>query len=343
MDTNLEQVAVRKTATTVDLRLSPTTKRSKKGGTSPPIEIKDPFKLAANPSTSPEVLSKLAEDASGEVRRLLASNPNTPTDVLWQLGIDFPEAILDNPVFALLQIEHLNLAAEIPACTLTSLLQCEQVPPEFLDYALSQQDYSLWLAVAYNHVTPQRLLKNLAQKSRRQDRELIRAVAAHPNTPPDLLADIIEISSNVAQIVAENPHTSIAALIKLLRIYRHDYDTDSVFVTLVALHPQVTAQHSIEMCLVPNESAAQTLWLAKQVTTDSDQLVAMSRTEWDILRLAIVRHPHTPGAVVEEIWNQMRSKYTTESDADRLVYDSFVCNDHISDRTRTELRKLLRW
>ena len=153
---------------------------------------------ASNPNTDPQLLRKIATETDWELRRIVASNPNTPTDVLWQLGIDFPEAILSNPMFALLQLERLDLAAEIPHSTLTSLLQCERVPRNLMEYALSQQDYSLWLAVAYNPDTPSALLKNLAQKSRYQDRELIRAVAAHPHTPPDLLAEIVNVGSNVA-------------------------------------------------------------------------------------------------------------------------------------------------
>jgi hypothetical protein len=125
--------------------------------------------IATNPNTDRQLLRKLATASNGKLRRLLASNPNTPTDLLWELGIDFPEEILDNPIFELLQLEHLHLAAEIPHCTLTSLLQCEQVPRAFMEYAVSQQDYSLWLAVAYNPLTPSILLKNLAKKSRRQD------------------------------------------------------------------------------------------------------------------------------------------------------------------------------
>jgi hypothetical protein len=139
--------------------------------------------LATNPNTNPQVLHELANSKNWELRRLVASNPNTPTETLWELGIDFPEAILTNPIFELLQLEHLHLAAQIPHCTLTSLLQCDRVPMSFMEYAIGQQDYSLWLAVAYNSQTPSSLLQNLAQKSRRQDRELIRAVAAHPNTP----------------------------------------------------------------------------------------------------------------------------------------------------------------
>ena len=296
---------------------------------------------ASNPNTDPQLLRKIATETDWELRRIVASNPNTPTDVLWQLGIDFPEAILSNPMFALLQLERLDLAAEIPHSTLTSLLQCERVPRNLMEYALSQQDYSLWLAVAYNPDTPSALLKNLAQKSRYQDRELIRAVAAHPHTPPDLLAEIVNVGSNVAQIVAENAQTPVAVLEKILSTYRET--NEHIFTTLVALHPQIATELLMQMCLAPNESVASSLWLAKQITTESHQLIELAQTDWNVLQLAVVRHPSTPSATIDRLWNQLWASYTAESQLARLIYDSFVGNSNTSPQLRGELRKLLKW
>ena len=87
---------------------------------------------AIDPNSDPQSLREIAIGKDWELRLLVASNPNTPTDILWQLGLDFPEAILSNPIFQLLQLEQLQLAAEVPPATLTSLLQCEQVPKNFL-------------------------------------------------------------------------------------------------------------------------------------------------------------------------------------------------------------------
>jgi hypothetical protein len=339
MDVTLEQRLASKTNPIVDLSNSFASPYHQ-------IEIEADLQAAEkanNPQTSPQILRQLANDSDWQIRRLIANNPNTPTDLLWHLGIDFPEAVLGNPIFPLLQLEHLRLAAEIPPCTLTSLLQCPEVPIAFMEYAVSQQDYSLWLAVAYNHNTPSYLLANLARKSRHQDRELIRAVAAHPNTPPQLLTEIIDIGFSVAQIVAENPHTPLSALEKLLYIYGKNSGLSSIFMMLVALHPHLTSKLLMRMSLAPNRAAAEALWLAKQVDTTSAQLIEMADIDWNVLRLAIVRHPHTPVNIVEQIWHQMQADRTLESQLDRLIYDSFVCHPHISNEMRGELRKLLSW
>lgn len=322
MESTIEQIASGKTAPAVDPR-------------APDAQI------ATNPNTNPQLLCKIATGKDWDLRRLVASNPNTPTDTLWQLGIDFPEAILNNSIFKLLLLEQLNLAAQIPHATLTSLLQCEQVPRNFMEYAVSQQDYSLWLAVAYNPHTPSNLLEDLARKSRHQDRELIRAVAAHPQTPHYLLAEIINIGAGVAQIVAENPQTPVTVLAKILAKYGKAVDPTST--TLVALHPHLTPPLLIEMQLAPSEAAAQSLWLAKQITTTSAQLMELAQTNWDVLRLAVVRHPNTSATIVEQIWHKIGLKRRDPHQIDRLMYDSFVSNPNTSASLRGELRKLLQW
>jgi hypothetical protein len=299
--------------------------------------------VAQNPQTSPHLLQQLASIKDRELRRQIACNPNTPTEVLWQLGIDFPEEILANPVFELLQLEHLDLAAQIPHCTLTSLLQCEGVPRSLLEYALKQQDYSLWLAVAYNPQTPSLLLERLAHKARRQDRELLRAVAAHPHTPTSLLADIVEISYNLARIVAENPHTTVSILQRILQLYGKSYGLDRMFATLVALHPHVDAQLLLQLCLAPDESTARSLWLAKQTTTTSTELMKLVDNSWEILHLAIVRHPSTPATAIEQIWHRMKSQYSSGGVMNQIIYDSFVGNPNTSIELRQELRQLIEW
>jgi hypothetical protein len=297
--------------------------------------------VAANPSTNPQLLHKIATESDWELRRLVAGNPNTPTDTLWQLGIDFPEAVLSNPIFELLQLEQLQLVAKIPHATLTSLLQCERVPRTFLEYAVERQDYSLWLAVAYNPHTPSALLENLARKSRSQDRELIRAIAAHQQTPTHLFAEIADIGANVAQIVAENARTPVSVLAKIL--CKYGQINDPTFTTLVALHPHLTARLLLQMHLAPDESAAQSLWLAKQQETASARLGELAETDWNVLRLAVVRHPQTAGMTIDRIWHDMSGVDTNSSQMERLIYDSFVNNANTPAPLREELRKLLKW
>jgi hypothetical protein len=308
--------------------------------TSSEAKMTSMVQAASDPQTNPQLLRKLAAQTDGHLRQLVASNPNTPTDTLWQLGIDFPEAILNNPIFELLQLEQLDLVAKIPQPTLLSLLQCDRVPKSFMEYAVTQQDYSLWLAVAYNPQTPSKQIEHLAQKSRGRDRELIRAVAAHPHTPTHLLAEITDIGTGIAQIVAENAQTPLPVLEQILRKYGSP--SDPTFTTLVALHPQLTPRLLMQMYLAPSDAAAKSLWLAKQIDTSAAQLTQLAQTDWQVLLLAIVRHPQTPSHTIEAIWQQLQIDPNVPSPLDRLIYDSFAGNPQTALPLRNELRKLLK-
>ncbi|NES98908.1 MAG: hypothetical protein F6K32_27835, partial [Desertifilum sp. SIO1I2] len=74
--------------------------------------------------------------------QLVVANPNTPTEVLWQLGKEFPQQLLENPVLPLLFLERLNLINEIPTDTLVSLFNLETVP-DYLQQGLLQAN--VWI------------------------------------------------------------------------------------------------------------------------------------------------------------------------------------------------------
>ncbi|GET41022.1 hypothetical protein [Microseira wollei] len=67
--------------------------------------------VAKNPCATSEVLRILSSSDDTETRQNVAGNPNTPTQVLWQLGAKFRQALLDNPIFSLLFVEKPNLVA----------------------------------------------------------------------------------------------------------------------------------------------------------------------------------------------------------------------------------------
>jgi len=88
---------------------------------------------ASNPSTAPDVLRKLAKSRDRITRAHVTANPNTPTYVLWKLGAEFPEQLINNPIFNLLFLENHQVITQIPHPTLITLLLCEQAPPAFLE------------------------------------------------------------------------------------------------------------------------------------------------------------------------------------------------------------------
>jgi hypothetical protein len=65
---------------------------------------KQPRQLAADPTTDPEILAKLSETVDSDILELVASNPNTPINVLWSLIGKYSHQIVDNPIFSLINL-----------------------------------------------------------------------------------------------------------------------------------------------------------------------------------------------------------------------------------------------
>lgn len=114
--------------------------------------------IASNPSTSPSLLAELSNNSDSEIRFLVAINPNTQNDILLKLGEEFPEAIIENPVFNLLEIEEPN-----SRFVRLSLARSAKTSPEILAKlaATEKDDESICCAVARNINTPIETLKSL--------------------------------------------------------------------------------------------------------------------------------------------------------------------------------------
>lgn len=58
-------------------------------------------KLAEADDTPADILEELSKDSDRTTLALVASNPNTPMEVLARLGVDFADEITANPTFKL--------------------------------------------------------------------------------------------------------------------------------------------------------------------------------------------------------------------------------------------------
>jgi hypothetical protein len=102
------------------------------------------------------------------VQRAVTLHPNTPVTVLARLGARHPEALLGNPALPLLMLENPALLADMPAETLTALMQRHEAPESFLVWAAAHRDPDVQLAVAQNRKTPSAALVRLAQSTVRR-------------------------------------------------------------------------------------------------------------------------------------------------------------------------------
>ena len=70
------------------------------------MDIEQARQLAKDETTPPKILAQLATNEDNETRRSVASNPNTPTEVLLSICFEFPNEAINNPVVSLMLMEN---------------------------------------------------------------------------------------------------------------------------------------------------------------------------------------------------------------------------------------------
>ncbi len=192
-------------------------------------------KLAEANDTPAEILEELSHNSDRTIRTLVASNPNTSTEVLLQLGVEFPNEVTANPIFSLLMLENpdsnfIQLSLARSSTTAIEILRTlaadsnyivrqavagnASTPASILEILAVDSDYSrdyiVRQVVAVNANTPAYTLIKLAADSN----YIVRAaVASNVSTPVDILEKLAaDIESNVRQEVAQNPHTTVEVL-----------------------------------------------------------------------------------------------------------------------------------
>jgi len=210
--------------------------------------------VAKNPSTPPELLRKLANSSHVTTRKNVTANPSTPIEVLLKLGAEFPEQLLDNPIFYRVLLENPNLVNEMPISTLISLLKLEKVPVFLLEQAALNRVWEVQSAVAMNPQTPGEILEKLVENQKAQ--EVLLAVAMNPQTPREILEKLVW--SKYAQVVeAARLHVNWAGEMTL---------SWNDQVSFLLLHPKISAR-------LLAENSRSIAWLE---------------------RYAIAQHPNTP-------------------------------------------------
>lgn len=232
--------------------------------------------VANNPSAPPELLQELAVSSDVIIRGNIAANPNTPTEILLNLGVRFPEQMLENPVFSLFLLENPNLVNEMPLPTLQSVLQLKQVPIFFLEQAANKQEWEVQLAVTRNPNTPQSVLERLAAAN--INSSVARNIAQHPNTTGSILEKLAEHEHfEVHSFIAKQPKTPSNVLAKLAELYITKWRSRGGPLERIAENPN-TPVSTLEL-------------LAKEVPTKAIYSV----------RLAVAENPNTSLKILEKL------------------------------------------
>lgn len=136
--------------------------------------------VASNLNAAPELLVHLADSGDKQTRQNIVSNPNTPTNLLLKLGAEFPQELINNPIFSLLMLESPNLVEEMPAPTFASLLKIDVAPPGWMFAAAKHDDIDVLTRLINNPDTPIEALKILINRTD-YDLRVIETARLHVN------------------------------------------------------------------------------------------------------------------------------------------------------------------
>lgn len=129
----------------------------------PKLETKR--KLASIEDTPVEILQELSKDSDRTIRSLVAGNPITPTEILIELGKEFPEIVTENPIFSLLWLEDPNslfIRLSLARSSTTDLATLDKLASDCDMNIWIEQDYvSVHKAIAQNPHTPPEIIKML--------------------------------------------------------------------------------------------------------------------------------------------------------------------------------------
>ncbi|MBD2577947.1 hypothetical protein [Oscillatoria sp. FACHB-1406] len=195
--------------------------------------------VAKNITAPPTLLAELSTSEDRLTRQNVTLNPNTPLEVLFKLGAEFPDEFCDNPVFPLLSLENPNWVEMIPEDTIQTFLSHHRTQQALLEgcrnhpnlHDLLFYDWNLnisalsthWLEefsrsihenvrvlVADNLKAPVSLFKQLSQDTSDRVRW---SIANNSKTPVSCLEQLSQDTSyKVRHGVAQNPKTPVSCL-----------------------------------------------------------------------------------------------------------------------------------
>jgi hypothetical protein len=228
--------------------------------------------VAQNANAAPDLLQYFSRSLDNIIRKNVAGNPNTPTEMLLELGAEFPQKLLDNPVFSLLLLENPNFVADMPLVTLQNLLILDEVPPQFLELATSHDDVEVLLTIAMNPKTPKTALLALTQI---QNIEVAQAARLHVT-----LAGEMQYGWNEAAIAA-------------MQTTNLPRDRQSeMYLWAIGAVPEY---------LLKTLDAEVRLHIAESLNTSEQVLEILATDSYSRVRAYVAQNPRTPINIVEDL------------------------------------------
>ena len=275
------------------------------------MNIEQIRKQAQDENISSEILAQLATNKDRVTRQYVASNPNTPLEIIKKLSQEFPEEVISNLTFDLLLIEE----PDNDWVQLT-LARSSTTPIETLVELSKSDDYGIRAAVAGNLTTPLSVLDELSARINNEPfpARVFTAVAKNPNTTAQILDKLIQAGGGkcipVLDAVLNNPKVSLATL-KRLANQPNISIKHSVF-----KHPKVTENFVRNLSFSPHANVRKAV--AEHPKTDYSTILMLAKDKFDKVRCTIAeRQDITPGTIrilVRDSSENVRGKIAERQD-----------------------------
>jgi hypothetical protein len=124
--------------------------------------VKSDRMVAVHPRASDAILSRLAQSADRQTRRGVATNPQTPKEILLKLAPTFAGEFFLNPVFDLLLLEDPYLLDALPITVIKNILRRDDCPASLLRWAAAHGGRSHHLALVARSTISRGMLEQIA-------------------------------------------------------------------------------------------------------------------------------------------------------------------------------------
>lgn len=269
--------------------------------------------VAANSNAPAELLLELSRNDDKAVRKACTSNANTPVEALLKLGAQFPEQLLENPVFDLLLLAHPGVFEDLPTATLNSLLKRNQVPVELIRWAWKHRGESTLQSLLMNPNTPADVVEELCKS---KDPEI--QIAAELHCSQDL------------PVWAQNLSTDIDLYSKTVLASLLSMTTAGWWDELLDLLPSVILS-SHAKCVVRFLPRLHMLSKAKNSSSQNLLSFLSHAKDWEVL-YALSRNSNCPANALERL-----------AGADKHIRISIADHNKVPSRILSALSEDLLW
>ncbi|MBW4506491.1 MAG: hypothetical protein KME64_08280 [Scytonematopsis contorta HA4267-MV1] len=286
--------------------------------------------IANNENTSPELLQELSTSEDEQIRQAVAANPNTPTDVLFKLGEEFPQELLDNPVFSLLLLENPNFMQDIPEATLVNLIKLPSIPDSFLQWVLnsSNEPQILFFITMNPKVSKEDLQKLINKFQRHWNSEQIQQVAKlHVNWSGEMEWGWEEAALEVVQKRQLYKDRIVHKELSEYSLWQIGVIPESFLTTLdfktitkIAQHPETPGY--ILQALLKNPRAAINkvrVAIASNLNTPVHLLEELAGDENKRVRRNVFLNPNTPNVIFQRFQEYERAIGNTNTSPEELM------------------------